>query len=149
MFRNFTGYRACHVTHLLNFCFMKIFEPNRSLWDEKTLLKSWCHLWLASKLPHFTSSRVVEQSQAELVGKVENVTWKWRVGQGRSVAHRRAVVTGGRGCWGHAPPQKKLADQLTLSQPDYSNHITTWIDPLDFQTFLRPITTAYPRVTFT
>ena len=48
--------------------------------------------------------------------------------EGRSpIAHRRGVVTGGKGFWGHAPLQI-LADQLTLSQPgktDYSNHITT------------------------
>ena len=43
------------------------------------------------------------------------------------IAHRRAVVTGGMGYWGHAPLQI-LANQLTLSQPgktDYALHITT------------------------
>ena len=48
--------------------------------------------------------------------------------EGRSpIAHRRGVVKGGKGFWGHAP-LRILANQLTLSQPgktDYSSHNTT------------------------
>ena len=130
--------RACHQTHLLNFCFVNprfLISPKDLNQTETSETKKsyWIHGviydWPQAPTLYIKQSSRTEPSRACWESRKCYVKMKGGTRKvGLPIAHRRAVVIGGRGCWGHAPLQI-LADQLTLTQPgktDYSNHSTTW-----------------------